>query len=467
MDDWNTLLGRTAELAEGWLEGLADRPVAPTASPAELRAAFDPDLPEHGEAALQVIEDLVRAAQPALVAQPGPRYFGFVIGGSLPAALAADWLTSAWDQNTGLFIMSPATAIIEETAARWIKDLAGLPSGAGVGFATGATMATFTCLAAARSAVLDRVGWDVEAHGLIGAPPVRVIVGGEIHVTATYALRLLGFGSASLIGVPVDDQGRMRADALAELLRDSGAPTIVCAQAGNVNTGAFDPLDEIATLTREAGAWFHVDGAFGLWAAASPALRHLVRGMERADSWTTDAHKWLNVPYDCGIAIVAEPKWQLKAMAISAAYLIAADVERDGYDWVPEGSRRARGVTVYAALRSLGREGLAALIERSCSLARRFGERLSGEPGITVLNDIVLNQVLVRFDASDGDAARGDARSRATIAAIQADGTMWAGSTTWQGKVAMRISVSNWSTTEGDVDRSAEAIIRAARATPG
>jgi glutamate/tyrosine decarboxylase-like PLP-dependent enzyme len=466
VEDWHELLSRTAELAEDWLEGLPDRRVAPLAPTETLRAAFELDLPEHGEAPLEVIETLARAAGPGLVAQPGPRYFGFVIGGSLPAALAADWLTSAWDQNAGLFVMSPAAAIIEATAARWVLDLAGLPGGAGVGFATGATMATFTCLAAARSAVLDRVGWDVEARGLIGAPNVRIIVGDEIHVTATYALRLLGFGSATLISVPVDDQGRMRADALAEALAASDEPTIVCAQAGNVNSGAFDPMDEIADLTREANAWLHIDGAFGFWAAASPTLRHLARGMEKADSWTTDAHKWLNVPYDCGIAIVADPKWQLKAMAMSAAYLTATAVERDGYDWVPEGSRRARGITVYAALRSLGRGGLAELLDRTCALARRFGERLAGEPGIRVLNEIVLNQVLVRFDAGDGDLDRGNARTRATIAAIQADGTMWAGGTTWHGLAAMRISVSNWSTTEADVDLSAEAIIQASRANP-
>jgi len=466
VDDWQALLDRTARIAREWLDGVGNRRVFPEEGVDVLRAGFPRDLPQDGEDPTRVIEDLARAATPGLVATPGPRYFGFVIGGSLPATVAADWLTSAWDQNAGLYVSSPSSSIIEELAARWVLELAGLPAGAGVGFATGATMANFTCLAAARSAVLDRVGWDVEEKGLIGAPPVRVIVGDEVHTTVPYALRLLGFGGKTAIRIPVDDQGAMRADALRDVLRDDpDRPTIVAAQAGNVNSGAFDPLDDIADATRETGAWLHVDGAFGFWAAASPELRHLVMGMAKADSWTTDAHKWLNVPYDCGIAIVAEPKWQQRSMALTAAYLLAADKERDPYDWTPEGSRRARGTTVYAALRSLGRRGLAELVERNCALARRFAEGLDGKAGIRILNDVVLNQVLVRFDAENAqDVAAGDARTRAVIAAIQRGGTMWAGGTTWHGLHAMRISVSNWSTTEADVDQCVEAILAAAEA---
>jgi glutamate/tyrosine decarboxylase-like PLP-dependent enzyme len=468
MDDVRGLLHRTSDLAADWLAEVDERRVSPDLPPDEIRARFDATLPEDGEPALEVVETLARAADPGLVATPGPRYFGFVIGGSMPAALGADWLTSAWDQNAGLYVMSPAASIVEDIAARWVLELTGLPPGAGVGFTTGATLANFTGLAAARSFVLDRAGWDVEARGLIGAPPVRIFLGDEAHATVPYALRLLGFGAATATRVASDEQGAMRADALRDALRDVDGPAIVAAQAGNVNTGAFDPLGELADIAHERGAWLHVDGAFGFWAAASPRLRHLTAGMERADSWTTDAHKWLNVPYDCGIAIVADPRWQQRAMSLTAAYLIAADKERDPYDWVPDASRRARGTTVYAALRSLGRNGLAALIERSCDLASRFADGLRDEPGTRILNDVVLNQVLVRFDAPDpADTAAGDARTRAVIGAIQRDGTLWAGGTTWRGLAALRISVSNWTTTEQDVDRSIEAIIRCATSESG
>ena len=487
MTDWKPLLARAADLAEGWLETTDGRRVAPLTPAADLREAIGRDLPETGDEPLTIVEDLARAAEPGLVASAGPRYFGFVVGGSLPASLAADWLVSAWDQNAGAFVMSPAAALVEETVARWVLQLTGLPSGASVGFTTGATMANLTGLAAARGAVLERAGWDVEAQGLSGAPPIRLLAGDEIHATALSALRLLGLGSRSAVRVAADDQGRMRPEALRQALAAGGGPTIVCAQAGNVNSGAVDPFAEIADATRDAGAWLHVDGAFGLWAAASPSLRPLVAGIERADSWATDAHKWLNVPYDCGIAIVAEPRAHHRAMSFAAAYLPAAEVDRDSYDWVPEGSRRARATPLYAALRSLGRRGLAELVERNCALARRFAEQLGAEPGIRILNDVVLNQVLVRFEAEgtaagpgEGGAGRdagaapraataagpGDARTRAVIAAVQADGTMWAGGTVWHGLAAMRISVSNWSTTEADVDRSVEAILRCARAIP-
>jgi len=470
MADWDALLDDTARIAREWLASIDDRRVFPEQDVDVLRAGFPQDLPETGEDPTKVIEALATAMTPGLVASPGPRYFGFVIGGSLPATVAADWLTSAWDQNAGLYASSPASSIVEELAGRWVLELTGLPSGAGVGFTTGAMMANFTGLAAARCAVLDRVGWDVEAKGLQGAPTIRVIVGDEVHATVPAALRLLGLGGKTAIRVPVDGQGAMRADALREVLLDPGArdqPTIVAAQAGNVNSGAFDPLDEIADATREAGAWLHVDGAFGFWAAASPALKHLTRGMDRADSWTTDAHKWLNVPYDCGISIVADPQWQARAMALTAAYLIAAEKGRDPYDWVPESSRRGRANTVYVAIRALGRRGLAEMIEHDCAMARRFAAGLLGNPGVRILNDVVLNQALVRFDAADPEeTAAGDARTRAVIAAVQRDGTMWAGGTTWHGLAAMRISVSNWSTTEADIDRSIEAVLRAAEGVP-
>jgi glutamate/tyrosine decarboxylase-like PLP-dependent enzyme len=465
MSDLDELLDASLRHVRDWLDSLDDRPVAPTESHDELLRAFPSDLPDDGEDPVAVIDGLAAAAEPGLVASTGPRYFGFVLGGSVPAALGADLLTSAWDQMAGLYVSSPAMSIVEELAGRWVLELIGLPRDAGVGFTTGATMANLTCLAAARSAVLDRVGWDVEAKGLIGAPPVRVILGDEVHATVPYALRLLGFGAQTAVRVPVDGQGTMRADALRDVLEtDRGRPTIVAAQAGNVNTGAFDPFGAIVAAARDAGAWVHVDGAFGFWAAASRELRHLTAGMELADSWTTDAHKWLNVPYDCGIAIVRDARWQQRAMSMSAAYLLAADRERDPYDWVPDASRRARGATVYAALRSLGRRGIAELIERDCRLARRFADALRSGPGVRILNDVVLNQVLVRFDdaADPQNVAAGDARTRSIIAAVQRDGTMWAGGTTWHGLAAMRLSVSNWRTTDEDIDRSAAAILRAA-----
>jgi len=394
---------------------------------------------------------------------PGPRYFGFVIGGGYPVAVAADWLTSAWDQNAGIYATSPAAAVVEHVAATWVRTLLGLPPTAGVGFVTGGQMANFTCLAAARHDVLRKAGWDVEEHGLYGAPPITVVVGDEAHVTIFSALRYLGLGAGRVRTVEVDGQGRMRPDALAATLATCDGPTIVCAQAGNVNTGSFDSLAEIAPLTRGRAAWLHVDGAFGLWAAASPALRHLVAGVELADSWATDAHKWLNVPYDSGLAIVADASAHRAAMSITAAYLVpGASDERDPLDWAPEFSRRARGFPVYAALRALGARGVAELVGRCCALARRMAQRLAAAPRVTVLNDVVLNQVLVRFAAPDGGDA--DAFTRAVVEQVQRDGTCWLSGTTWQGKAAMRISVINWSTTEADADRSAAAILKAAKA---
>jgi glutamate/tyrosine decarboxylase-like PLP-dependent enzyme len=450
----DAVLRKASELATAWLEGLPERHVGARAEPAGLRAP----LPGRGEDPVAVIETLAAAAEPGLVASAGPRYFGFVTGGALPAALAADWLTSAWDQNAALHVMSPAAAVAEQTVAGWVCDLLGLPDGAGVGFVSGAQMANATALAAARNAVLARAGWDVEERGLIGAPPIRIVTGAESHATVDNALRLLGLGRGTALRVACDEQGRMRAGELARLLAAGSGPAIVCAQAGNVNTGAFDPFEEIVTACREAGAWCHVDGAFGLWAAAAPERAHLTAGAAAADSWAVDAHKWLNVPYDSALAIVADPTSLNAAMALTASYLTTAGAsERNGADWAPEASRRARVFPLYAALRQLGRAGLAELVERDCVLAGRIATRLAREPGVAVLNDVVLNQVLVRF--GDDDAA-----TDAVIAGVQRDGTCWLGGTAWHGVAAMRISVSGWRTTAEDADRSAEAIAAAWRA---
>jgi glutamate/tyrosine decarboxylase-like PLP-dependent enzyme len=453
------LLGDAATLAAGFLEELPGRRVTPSATTDELRAEFGGPLPEGPRESRRVLAELARSAEPGLMATPGGRFFGFVIGGSLPAALAADWLASAWDQNAGLYVAAPAASVVEEVCGTWLSELFGLPEGISFALVTGGQMANFTALAAARHHVLERVGWDVEADGLLGAPLVRVLVGEERHVTIDRALRFLGLGTSSLRPVPADEQGRMRPDALRSALAESSGPTIICAQAGNVNTGAFDPLDDICDAAGDA--WVHVDGAFGMWAAASPSLRHLVRGIERADSWATDAHKWLNVPYDSGLAFCAHPDVHRAAMGTQASYLVYSEAgERDQLDWNPEASRRARGFPIYAAIRSLGRSGVADLVDRCCAHARRFAEALAREPGVEVLADVVLNQVLVRFLDPGGDH---DTRTRAVVEAVQEDGTCWLGGTTWQGKAAIRISVSNWSTTTEDVDRSVAAILRAAR----
>jgi len=393
---------------------------------------------------------------------PVPRYFGFVIGGNHPAGLAADWLATAWDQNACMYVMSPAAAVAEEVASAWLLDLFGLPPDMSVGFTTGATMASFTALAAARHAVLRRCGWDVEEQGLCGAPSITLIASEQSHVTVFAALQMLGLGRGRVQRVAADDQGRMQAEALTAALASVEGPLIVCAQSGNVNTGAFDPLAEIADAVHERGGWLHVDGAFGLWAATVPGLRHHLAGLEKADSWTTDAHKWLNVPYDSGIVCVRDRDAHQRAMTLGASYYVeSAGDERDSYNWAPESSRRARGFAVYATLRALGRRGIAALVERCCRLARHMAERLSAELGVEVLNEVVLNQVLVRFiPASGGDP---DAHTREVIRRVQVDGTCWLGGTTWHSMAAARISVSNWSTTEADIDRAAEAILRCAR----
>jgi glutamate/tyrosine decarboxylase-like PLP-dependent enzyme len=460
------LLDQTAGLAAGYLEALPDRPVGWLADVDELRSRLGGPLPASPTEPREVIAELAAGAEPGLVASPGGRYFGFVVGGTTPAALAADWLTSAWDQNAGLYVCCPSSAVVEEVAGAWLAQLLGMPPGVGFGLVTGCQMAHVTALAAARHGVLARVGWDVGRQGLIGAPAVRVLAGAERHVTVDRALRLLGFGTACITAVDADDQGRMRSAALREAIAAGDGPAIVCAQAGNVNTGACDPLQEIADIAEQAEAWLHIDGAFGLWAAASPAHRQLVAGAERADSWAVDAHKWLNVPYDSGIAFCAHPEAQQAAMGVRASYLIQADPDgpREPLDWNPEFSRRARGFPIYAAIRSLGRSGIAELIDRSCAHARRFADALSEAPGVELLNEVVLNQVLVRFLDDAGDH---DAHTDAVIAAVQSDGTCWLSGTTWQGMRAMRISVSSHATTADDVECSIEAILRAARARAG
>jgi len=454
-------LARALEIARAYLASRDARPVWPTATLADLRAALAAELSRDPIDPTAVVDALAGAVEPGVVSTTGPRYFGFVTGGALPATVAAEWLTAAWDQNPGLFVMSPAGSVVEEVAGAWLIELLGLPRGSSVGFVTGCHMANFTALAAARHELLRRVGWDVEADGLQDAPKLRVIVGDEVHVSVVGALRLLGIGSRELVRVAADDQGRMRSDALADALARGGGPTIVCAQAGNVNTGAFDPLEPIADASRRHDAWLHVDGAFGLWAGASDALKHHLRGVERADSWATDAHKWLNVPYDSGLVFTAHPAAHRAAMSMSAAYLVrSVDEPREPMDWTPESSRRARGFAVYAALRSLGRSGVADMIDRCCRMARRFADGLRREPSVAILNDVVLNQVLARVAPAGDDA---DAATRDAIRLVQEERVCWLGGTRWHGMDAMRISVSNWSTAEDDVDRSVESIVRACR----
>ncbi len=454
-------LVRAAEIAADWLTSLPERPVGVPVPPEMLRSRLGGRLGVDGQDPAAVIGDLAAAVEPGLVATAGPRYFGFVTGGSLPAALAADWLVSAYDQNAAMYVMSPAAAVIEEIAAGWLLDLFDLPRQSAVGFVTGGQMANFSCLAAARHALFAAAGWDVAADGLRGAPELTVVVGELAHATLLHALRLLGLGSAGARLVRADAQGRMLAADLTQVLERAERPVLVCAQAGEVNTGAVDPLREIAAAVRAYGrAWLHVDGAFGLWAAASPALRPLTDGAGLADSWATDAHKWLNVPYDCGIAIVRDPAALRAAMGLNAAYLPSSSA-RDPFSFTPETSRRARALPVYAALRSLGRRGVAELIERCCALARLAAAQLSRCAAVTVLNDVVLNQVLFRIDGADS-ASTADA-----IARVQREGTCWLGGTTWQGEAAIRLSVSNWSTTEEDIGRSTAAVIKAIELASG
>jgi glutamate/tyrosine decarboxylase-like PLP-dependent enzyme len=448
-------LAEAYEMSRAYLRTLPERHVGPRADAAALRERLAPTLADGGEAPESVIAALAAAVDPGLVASAGPRYFGFVVGGILPAAAAADWLATSWAQNSALHALSPAAAAAEQVAGEWMLDLLGLPPDASFGLPTGAGLGNAVGLAAGRHAVLQRAGWDVEAHGLYGAPEVEVLIGDEAHATVLTALQYLGLGRERVRRIGTDGQGRMRLDELTAALGSSQAPLLVVTQAGNVNTGAFDPIGEIAeVLSAHPNSWLHVDGAFGLWANASPALRHLVRGVERADSWSTDAHKWLNAGYDCGFVAVRDPEAHRAAMAASAAYLLRSE-QRESWEYVLDSSRRARGFALYAAIRSLGRDGVRELVERCCRIARRMAEQLA-IGGVEVLNEVVLNQVLVRF----GD----DSRTQEVIARVQEDGTAWMGGTSWQGRAAMRISVSNWSTTEADADASVQSIIRAASA---
>jgi len=431
-----------------YVEGLSTRKPYPSSEAIERLQELDRPLQDESTNPLEVLEILDTFGSPATVASTAGRYFGFVIGGCLPIAKAANMLAAAWDQNAALFITSPIGSFLEEVCHKWLLSLFRLPPESGVGFVSGASMASFSGLASARHAVLRDAGWDVESQGLFGAPPVTVIVGEEAHASIFKALSMLGMGRERVVRVPADDQGRMRVD----LLPDITGPTIVCVGAGNVNTGAFDPIKEICAAAKSNGAWVHVDGAFGLWAAACPARTHLVAGVEEANSWSVDAHKWLNVPHDTGMIIVRNPADLRAAMSMSASYHIKAD-ERDPWDWVPQVSRRARGIEIWAALRSLGRRGVADLVERSCKHATRFGEALAAA-GYQVLNDVVLNQVLVSFGDKD--------TTNRVISRIQEDGTCWCGGAVWQGQTVMRVSVSCWATTEEDVERSLNAMMRIA-----
>jgi glutamate/tyrosine decarboxylase-like PLP-dependent enzyme len=444
------ILDDAARRAIAYLASLQHRPVSPRADSIKRLNILDTPAPQRSTPADEVLNRLDEFVSPATMAMAGPRFFGFVIGGSLPVTLAANWLVAAWDQNAAYDASTPGVARVEEIAQRWLLDMLNLPKQCAVGFVTGATVANFTALAAARNAVLKRCDWSVEADGLFGAPPIHIVVGDECHPTLLKSLGMLGLGRSRLTRVPTDSQGRIRADKLPRLSSSS----IICLQAGNVNSGAFDCFDDVCPIARDAGAWIHIDGAFGLWASAAPSLSNLTRGIDLADSWATDAHKWLNVPYDSGIAIVRDADALRSSMAISAEYLPPQGERRNPSDYTPELSRRARGVEIWSALLHLGREGLAAMIERNCAQAQRFAERLTAA-GYEVLNEVVLNQVVVRF----GDAER----TKKVIEAIQQDGTCWTGVTVWRGLTAMRISVSSWATTEADVELSIDAILRCAR----
>ena len=452
MDERAAALERAHQHTLDWLASLDERPVPPRADVTELIEALGAELPETGTDAAEVVDLLAAACEPGLTAMPSGRFFGFVIGGTHPAGLAADWLVSAWDQNSGLRRLTPAHTAVEDVAGAWVVDLLGLPEGSAVGFVTGGTMANFTCLAAGRDAVLRQAGWDVSRQGLHGGPRVRVLVGRERHDTVDLALRYLGLGEPET--VEVDDQGRVRADALADAVASGpDGPTLVALQAGNVHSGAFDPFTPAIEAAHRHGAWVHVDGAFGLWAAASPSYRHLMTGAAGADSWATDAHKTLNVPYDCGLAIVRDPAAVRAAMGMHGDYLIH-DVAGEPFDKVPEISRRGRAFTVWAVLRALGRSGVADLVDRLCRHARRFADEIATIPGAEVLNDVEYTQVCVSFGS--------DERTEAVVARMLEDGTAWMTGSRWRGRSVLRVSVSSWATTDRDVERSVEALRRAA-----
>jgi glutamate/tyrosine decarboxylase-like PLP-dependent enzyme len=448
------LLARTAALAADYLETLDTRQIRPERGYREMHELFDRAVPDRPADPADVVEELAAVGEQGVMAIGSGRWYGFVAGGAVPSSLAADWLVSAWDQNTGLAEPTPATSALEAVTGRWVLELLGLPPDSSFAFVTGCQMAHVTCLAAARQSVYRRAGWDLPQRGLAGAPPLRVVLGGKRHVTIKRALRLLGIGESQEVVLPADSEGRMATEQLGAAL-DPSTPTIVCAQAGEVNTGAFDDLEAIVELAARAGAWVHVDGAFGLWAAASPALAHLVAGYERADSWATDGHKWLNVPFDCGIALCAHRDDHEAAMEYAAPYLSVSEshVARDPMGYSPEFSRRARAVPVWAAIRELGREGITALVDRCCAHARAIAEGLAALPGCEIVNEVVLNQVLFRFED--------DERTQAILAAVQQEGEAWMSPTTWDGRFTIRISVVGWRTSERDVERTVAAFARA------
>lgn len=454
------LLERVRLHAGRYLDGLPERPVRATATVEELREALGGRLPDEPADPVAVLDMLAEHAARTMTATTSSRFFGFVVGGALPAAMAVDMLTPVWDQNAGLYVIGPAAAVTEEVARTWLIDLLRLPSDASLGFVTGGQMANTTALAVARHHVLAAAGWGVERDGLAGGPAVTVVAGAERHSTIDRSMRFLGLGARPAL-VDVDDNGAMRPDRLAEALGDVDGPAIVCAQMGNVNTGALDPVGALSDIAHDRGAWLHVDGAFGLWAACLPHLRERVEGHDRADSWAVDAHKWLNVPYDSGLVFTAHPDSHRSTTGTDrgqSSYLEFGEQRRDPIEWVPEFSRRARGFAVWAALRSLGRSGVRQTIERGCAMASLLAERLAATPGITVRNEVVLNQVLIGFDEVDANEV---------IAAIQQDGTCWMGGTVWRGERLMRISVSNWQTEVDDVDRSVHAIVACYRAVRG
>lgn len=456
MRDRRELFRQAADIAAAYRQSAVERPVGRAPNLETLRKGFHRELPSRGIAPDQVLDSLVAAAEPGLVSSAGPRYFGFVTGGSLDGATAAEIVATGWDQNGFSPVMSPAAMIAEEAAGVWLKDLLRLPATATVGFATGTQQATTILLAAARQKVLADRGWNVGVEGLAGSPRLRVVASAERHATIDRSLRLLGIGTAAITEVSTDDNGAtLEKEMLAELDAHRDAATIVCLQVGNVNTGAVDPLRRVCEAAREVGAWVHVDGAFGLWTAASPALNYLVDGVDLADSWSTDGHKWLNVPYDSGYAICAHPEIHSAAVGYTAAYLEGAGGASMG-DLVLDSSRRARGFATWAAILELGRDGIADMVDRCCELAKRFARTLA-DGGVEIVNEVVLNQALASFGNND--------RTDAVIKAVQEEGTCWLGGTTWRGRRMMRISVSNWSTTEEDIDRSARAILDVARKT--
>jgi glutamate/tyrosine decarboxylase-like PLP-dependent enzyme len=458
--DWGTLLHRTAGHAAKYLASVAEQPVARPVAPYTIRARLNRPLQAGPIEPGAVLDELVADVRDGLVASVGPRYFGYVVGGVVPAALVADWMTSVWDQMAGSYVGSPAAAVVEEVTIGWLLDLFGLPADASVGFTTGSQMATFTALAAARQRLVGQLGWDIEERGLRGAPALPIVTGEERHVTVDVALRYLGIGAEERVLVACDGQGAVDPGALADALAKIDGPAIVVTQAGNVNTGAFDPFDEIADVcaAHKHQVWMHVDGAFGLWVRLDPNRAHLLQGAERADSWGTDGHKWLNVPYDTGMVFMRDQEAHRKVMRKTAAYAMSGgDDERDSEVYVPEFSRRARAFPVYAALRSLGRDGVADLIARDNHLAQRFATIVRGHPGIEVLNEVVINQVLLRFRSPTGD---NEQLLDAVMRDVQEDGTFWAGRTVWRGQPGMRVSIVGWNTTEADVERAAEVLMR-------